>query len=92
MVVKRVIAALVAVVAIATAAAIGCGGLSAGDSAIRCNAEAQAKVACYDGPDGSVYGSCLSCYERCGNDCTPQETCPETYLCPGDPPTDAGTK
>jgi hypothetical protein len=90
MVLKRVFAALVAVVVIA-AAASGCTGLSKSDADVRCNQEQLSKTACFDGPMGQVFAACESCYERCGNDCTPQETCPETYHCPGDSPGDGGT-
>jgi hypothetical protein len=83
--------AAIASVAVIAASAFGCSsGLSKSDADIRCTEEQQSKSSCFD-PGGKVYGLCESCYERCGNDCTPQSTCPATYLCPGDAPIDAGS-
>jgi hypothetical protein len=85
LVVRGLVAAAMA--AMVAAAAYGCSaGLNTTDATVRCNQEAQAKTQCFDGPDGSVYAACLSCFEQCGDDCTPQELCPEQYLCPGDNP------
>jgi hypothetical protein len=84
----RVLAALIAVIGIGAAAA----GCSSGDSSAQattlCAEEQQAKADCFD---ANVLQNCLSCYERCGSDCTPQGTCPSSYLCPGDAPIDAGS-
>ncbi len=80
-----------AVAAMIAAAAYGCSnGLSQDDATVRCNADLAAKTQCFDGPDGGVFAACLSCFERCGNDCQPQGLCPEQYLCPGDAVPDAG--
>jgi hypothetical protein len=63
-------------------------GLSQSDAQIRCTTEQEGKMYCWN---DSVTANCLSCYERCGNSCTAQATCPSTYLCPGDAPIDAGS-
>ncbi len=87
MVLMRAFSALAAV-AIIAAAAVGCSsGLSEGDAKTQCNQEMAAKGNCFD---TNVFNMCVSCYERCGASCTPQATCPSTYLCPGDAPIDAG--
>jgi hypothetical protein len=78
------------VLVVVAAMGIGCGsGLSQSDAESRCNAEQAAKMYLF-GP--GVYSMCVSCYERCGNDCTPQGTAPATYLCPGDAPIDGGSE
>jgi hypothetical protein len=82
MVFMRGLAALSAV-ALISALAAGCGGLSKDDADVRCNQEQMAKGSCFD---DTVYAACEDCYMRCGNDCVPQGTCPSTYLCPGDTP------
>jgi hypothetical protein len=79
MVLRRGLAALAAT-ALVVAAADGCSGLSKGDADIRCNEEQQSKNLCFD---TSVYADCESCFEMCGDDCVPQNMCPEVYLCPG---------
>ncbi len=88
MVLVRGLAALAAVALIGVTAALGCSGLSESDSDQRCTAEQQSKTACFD---SNVYQRCVSCYESCGDDCQPQEVCPEQYLCPGDTLLDAGS-
>jgi hypothetical protein len=88
MVLMRGLAALAAVAFIAATAAMGCTGLSASDSETRCTQERLGKSYCFD---TNVFNSCVSCYERCGNDCTAQGLCPEQYLCPGEMPVDAGS-
>jgi hypothetical protein len=88
MVLLRGLAAVIAVVLITATAAIGCSGLSQSDSDLRCTQEQTSKSSCFD---ANVYQSCVSCFERCGNDCLPQGLCPEQYLCPGDVPVDAGS-
>jgi len=90
MVVVRGLAAA-AMAAVIAAAAYGCNsGLNSTDATVRCNEEQQGKADCFDGLDGGVYAACISCYERCGNDCAPQEHCPEQYLCQGDTAPDGG--
>jgi hypothetical protein len=79
--------AAVAAVAMMAATAYGCGGLSKSDADIRCNEEQQSKSACFS---ADTFAACESCYERCGDDCAPQELCPEQYLCPGDSPSTGG--
>ncbi len=88
MILVRGLAALAAVALIGVTAALGCSGLSQSDADLRCNEEQQGKSACFD---TNVYASCVRCYESCGNDCQPQEMCPEQYLCPGDTLLDAGS-
>ncbi len=85
MVLRRGLAALAAVALIAAACSSG---LSQSDADTRCTQEQESKSSCFD---TNVYASCVSCYERCGNDCLPQGDCPEQYLCPGDTPLDAGS-
>jgi hypothetical protein len=80
----RGLAALAAVGFVAALSA-GCGGLSKSDADLRCNQEKASKSACFD---DTAYAACEDCYERCGDDCIPQSTCPATYLCPGDKPGD----
>jgi hypothetical protein len=79
---KRGLAALSAAALVAVLSA-ACGGLSMDDAAVRCDQEKAGKSSCFD---DSVYAACLDCYERCGDSCVPQSTCPSTYLCPGDKP------
>jgi cystathionine beta-lyase/cystathionine gamma-synthase len=89
MVLMRRLLALTAVALVGAAAAFGCSsGLSASDAATFCTQEQMDKTACFD---QNVYNLCLSCYERCGDNCSAQEMCPEEYLCPGDSPIDAGS-
>ena len=88
MVLMRGLMAVVAVAAI-VAAGIGCSsGLSTSDATLRCM---QAEADTTDCFDANVYNLCLSCYERCGDNCTPQATCPSQFLCPGDTLIDAGS-
>jgi hypothetical protein len=89
MALRRGLAALAMAAFVAAMVVVGCGnGLSASDADLRCGQEQTSKVFCYD---TNVYNSCVSCFERCGNDCLPQGDCPEQYLCPGDTPLDAGS-
>ena len=91
MVLMRGFAAVVAVVLIGLSGSTGCSsGLSQTDAALRCNQEMTSKSSCFD-TMMQVLSMCEGCFERCGNSCTPQGTCPETYLCPGDAPIDAGS-
>jgi hypothetical protein len=92
MVWMRGLAALSVVVLIASLLGAGAAcsaGLSASDSQIRCTTEQEGKIDCWN--DSVTTNNCVSCYERCGNSCTAQATCPSTYLCPGDAPIDAGS-
>ncbi len=82
--VMRGLAAVAAVAFVAVLSA-GCGGLGKDDADLRCNQEKAAKAACFD---DTVYAACEDCYMRCGDQCIPQATCPETYLCPDDKPGD----
>jgi hypothetical protein len=84
----RVLAALISVVGIGALAAGCSSGISSSDAATRCQQEQLSKSACFD---ANVLANCESCYTRCGDDCTPQGTCPSSYLCPGDAPIDAGS-
>lgn len=78
----RGLAALSAATLVAALSA-ACGGLSMDDASMRCDQEQSSKGACFD---DKVYAACVDCYERCGDSCVPQSTCPSTYLCPGDKP------
>jgi hypothetical protein len=68
------------VVVLASAAAAGCNGLSASESATRCEQEQFDIMDCF--PD-AVLSSCEACYESCGDSCQRIATCPLTYQCPG---------
>jgi hypothetical protein len=65
---------------------LGCGGgLSEDDAALRCDQEVAAKGGggCIT-PGSAAYDECLSCFEECGDDCTPRAECPAKYTCPED--------
>jgi hypothetical protein len=87
MVLMRVVAALAAVAGIGLAGVACSSGLSTSDAQSRCTAEQAGKMYCWN---DAVTANCVDCYQRCGNSCTGQGTCPSTYLCPGDPMIDAG--
>lgn len=56
----------------------GCGGgYSEQKATDRCNQEKFAKVCMTD----KVYDECIACYEQCGDQCFPQNKCPEVYSC-----------
>jgi hypothetical protein len=72
---------LAAVFVVASTLAFGCGsGLSSTQATTFCDQEQMNKAFCFN---ATVYQSCLTCYENCGDSCVPQELCPEEYLCPG---------
>ena len=59
--------------------AAGCGGgYSDSKAEIRCQQEKVGKSQCFT---DAVYDGCLACYKECGDQCTPQNVCPETYEC-----------
>jgi hypothetical protein len=77
----RGLAALSAVVVLASAAAGGCSGLSTDEATTRCNEDQADSEFCFD---PSVFQACLACYESCGDACQPNATqCPLLYECPG---------
>jgi len=81
MVLLRALAAVSAVAWI-SAMAVGCGGgLSKADADGRCDEQKLALSACFN---DNVYASCESCFEKCGDSCILQGTCPAAYACPGD--------
>ncbi|MFO0587806.1 MAG: hypothetical protein U0441_09715 [Polyangiaceae bacterium] len=59
------------------AAACG-GGYSESKATERCDQEQSSKSFCVT---DKVYDACMSCYEECGDQCLPQNTCPEAYAC-----------
>ena len=71
---------------LATLCSFGCGsGLSEEDAAMRCDQEVQAKSGggCIT-PGSAAYEQCISCFEECGDSCTPRAACPAQYTCPDD--------
>ena len=60
------------------AAAPACGGLSTEESEQRCDQQREANAACVT---DAAYAECVSCYEECGDDCTPLGQCPQTFTC-----------
>jgi hypothetical protein len=76
----RGLAALSVAAVLLSAAAAGCGGLSASDAELRCKQEQMDIADCFD---SNVLTACEACYESCGDSCTRTPTCPLTYSCAG---------
>jgi hypothetical protein len=76
---RKVLGIATFVMLLSGVAGMGCGGgYSDEKAAQRCQQEKDSKAQCVT---SAAQDACLSCYKSCGDQCTAQATCPETYEC-----------